>query len=82
MHKKSNKKSSYFWKKGKNVGSLAYFQKKGEKSKVTFIWLHTFSPFFSEKLLMQNANRTTSRFKAHLVYKHTHKPGFLISNAR
>ena len=34
----------------------------------------TFFPFFSEKNLMRNANRTTSRFEAHLVYKHTQKP--------
>ena len=34
----------------------------------------------SEKML--NANRTTSRFEAHLVFKHTQKPDFLISNAR
>ena len=37
-----------------------------------------------EKLLMQNAkeyNKTTSRFEAHLVYKHTPQPDFLISNA-
>ena len=27
-------------------------------------------------------NRTTSRFKARLVFKHTPKPDFLISNAR
>ena len=32
-------------------------------------------------LLLWNANRTTSRFEAHLVYKHTQKPNFLISNA-
>ena len=42
----------------------------------------TFFPFFSEKLLMQNANRITSRFEARLVYKHTQKPNFLISNTR
>ena len=27
-------------------------------------------------------NRTPSRFEPHLVYKHTQKPKFLISNAR
>ena len=31
---------------------------------------------------MWNANRTTSRFEAHLVYNHTQKPDFLISNTR
>ena len=45
----------------------------------------TFLLFFAEKLLMPNAkeyNRTTSRFEAHLVFKHTQKPDFLSSNAR
>ena len=27
------------------------------------------------------SNRTTSRFEAHLIFKHTQKPDFLISNA-
>ena len=27
-------------------------------------------------------NRTPSRLEAHLIYKHTQKPDFLISNAR
>ena len=35
-------------------------------------------PYFFAK----QYNRTTSRFEAHLVYKHTQKPNFLISNAR
>ena len=28
------------------------------------------------------SNRTTFRFEAHLILKHTQKPDFLISNAR
>ena len=31
---------------------------------------------------MWNDNRATSRFEAHLVFKHPQKPDFLISNAR
>ena len=47
----------------------------------------TFFHFFSEKLLMQNENaklynRTPSRFEPRLVYKHTQKLDFLITNAR
>ena len=40
MQNKSNKKSSYFRKKGKTCRITLIFPKKGEKSKVTFIWLH------------------------------------------
>ena len=32
MQKKSNRKNSYFWKKGKKVESLSYFQERGKKS--------------------------------------------------
>ena len=44
-----------------------------------------FFHFFSEKFLMQNenakeCNRTTSHFETRLVYKHTQKSDFLISN--
>ena len=34
------------------------------------------------RILSYIYNRATSRFEAHLVYKHTQKPDFLISNAR
>ena len=55
-----------------------------ENKKIHFARPNVHEPYFSEKLLMQNEeyNRTTSRFEAHLMYKHTQKPDFLISNAR
>ena len=37
---------------------------------------------FMYAIKMWNDNRNTSRFEAHLVYKHIQKPDFLISNAR
>ena len=46
--------------------NVGSFCKKWEKSKDAFIIY----------------NRATSRFEAHLVYKHTQNPDFLISNAR
>jgi hypothetical protein len=37
---------------------------------------------FAKAILFHLINRTTSRFEAHFVLKHTQKPDFLISNAR
>ena len=64
---------------------VACARKKTKVNKNTILHVPYFFPFLSEKCLMQNVkeyNRTTSRFEAHLVYKHTQKPNFLISNAR
>ena len=48
---KSNKKSSYFQKKGKKCRITFVFPKKGGKSKIAFIWLHV-----QEKKDMVNKN--------------------------
>ena len=81
MQKKSNKKSSNFPKMGKNVGSLCT---KWEKSKVAFILKLTLIHMvtWQIRILSYIYNRTTSHFEAHLIYKHTQKPIFLISNER
>ena len=61
----------------KNVGSILYFLKKEKKKDMVRKNIdNSYLPCLFFK------NRTTSRFEAHLVYKHTQKPNFLISNAR
>jgi hypothetical protein len=75
MQNKRNKKSSE--KRGKNVGSLSYFLKKYVDSSLDLLKTMGFA-----KTTFILSNRTTFRFEAHLILKHTQKPDFLISNAR
>jgi hypothetical protein len=79
MQNKSDKKSSYFRKKGKNVGSLSYFRKKGEKkdmvNKNTIIHVSYFGPTLHtirkcQKIAWQNTFKILLLNDSNMIREH------------